>query len=402
MTFSTSAEVPNRYRRQTTTRTRALSLGIVLVACSGSNATTNANDAGGGARDSASKTSSDSGSIPVLPPDGTTLASGQNFPSAIATDGKNIYWVNNLDPVNALTGPYAIMSIPKAGGTAVTLAQVGSGLQPTRLVTDGTNVYFPAVAMSTGGQGSPWAVMSVPVTGGAPVTLDSSVPGDDSFLWDLIAIDDVNVYYIGPPVSAALYSVPKIGGSPVALASLGADDSFFNGLAADGTNIYAVTSFGSTNSVESVSASGVDGGIEAISSNIYVAGATQQVNGGGYYGCAVDGELIYWLLTNIDNGTDSVVSIPTTGGTVVTLGSASSNRSPMSLPTGILVDETNVYWTTGNAIVRLAKVGGVAVTLAVNPTGVTSPFAIDSTSVYWTEQPATSTAGSGSIRMVLK
>jgi sugar lactone lactonase YvrE len=97
----------------------------------------------------------------------TTLASGLQYPAAIAVGSAGVYWTDTNDET--------VMAVGLSGGTPTTLASgngngVGSNVDdPVSLTVDSKNVYW-----TNGGNAS---VMSVPVGGGSVTTLSVS-PND--------------------------------------------------------------------------------------------------------------------------------------------------------------------------------------------------------------------------------
>ncbi len=119
----------------------------------------------------------------------TEVASLQELPEqggSFTLDDTSVYW---SDPVAG-----TIMSVPKAGGTPVTLA-TGQG-HPTSLVVAADSVYWITVTDQSSA-----LVAKVPKTGGAPVTWVAGPPSAGDPTGDL-AVDATGVYYILQRVEA--------------------------------------------------------------------------------------------------------------------------------------------------------------------------------------------------------
>jgi hypothetical protein len=98
-----------------------------------------------------------------------TIASSQLQPAAIAVDATNIYWATQ-GGLNTSTGAPVpnsgtIVKAPVGGGTPVTLAS--SQDWPTGLAIDSQNVYW----VNTGSGMNDGEIVVVPIAGGTPATL---------------------------------------------------------------------------------------------------------------------------------------------------------------------------------------------------------------------------------------
>jgi hypothetical protein len=92
----------------------------------------------------------------------TVIATGQNYPYAVAVYGSNVFWTNQG---TAATPPYngsVVQASTGGGGTPITLSS-GDG-NPIGIATDGTNVYWVDNT-------NPGLVKQVPVGGGTVITL---------------------------------------------------------------------------------------------------------------------------------------------------------------------------------------------------------------------------------------
>jgi hypothetical protein len=265
----------------------------------------------------------------------TTLASSQGA-TGVAVDSTNVYWTDG----NA----YAVMSMPLAGGTPITLASTGSNV-PTNIAVDATNVYWVDMGGNVG---------KVPVAGGMATTLGTSVNAFD------LAIDATNVYWTDDSGGRVL-KVPIAGGSVTTLAS---GQSSPYGIAVNSTTVFWVN------------------GVSAQVMSVPVAGGTASTlaSRSSYFpeDIALDSQNVYW--------TESfhVMSMPLAGGTPTTLASG------LPGPYDIAIDSMNVYWTDTSGVIGSVPLGGgTPTTLATTLTsGRPWGIAVDATSVYWAVQGA--------------
>ena len=142
-----------------------------------------------------------SGKVMKLPTGGgtpTTLASGQDFPVAIAVDSTSVYWTN---AASASTGPAGtVMKVPITGGTNPTILASAQD-RPYAIAVDSTTVYWLNSGTYLVSNG---AVMKVPIIGGTPTTLASGQNGPTA-----VAVDAASVYWTNINGNTVMKLTPK-------------------------------------------------------------------------------------------------------------------------------------------------------------------------------------------------
>lgn len=276
----------------------------------------------------------------------------------IAVDSANVYFVESTTGAPAEA---AVVRVPLAGGSAVTLAQVGDAQSGDTIAVDAHDVYWAATTDRT----VTGAIMRVPIVGGTNATLASTqgVPVG-------LALAGPNLYFTVLGTAAdqwndgAVLQVPIAGGVTTTLAS---GQTQASSLMTDGQDVYWTT----WGSVMKMPLAG--GGPVPLASGT-----------GGSWGMALDGGYVYFEDVQTEQ---NILRVPIGGGT-------SSTFATHAVPSGIAVDGTNLYWVEGGsqslyvhgAVVRMPLSGGMPVTLEVlSTTQPRSPIAVDATSVYWTD-----------------
>jgi hypothetical protein len=260
-----------------------------------------------------------------------TLAGGLSDPRGIVVDNINAYWVD-----------FAAASVSQAlliGGAPQQLwpptnndAGIVGPPNPTDVAADGTNVYWV-----TGGVGnSSGQVLSVPIGSGGSVT--PKVISSSEAHPIAVALDANNVYWVDEgdttsqtgPFNGSVNQAPKQGGAITPLATglqLPWD------VAVDQTSVY----WTEKNNPGAVKKLPIGGGP--------IVTLAQGVGVGAPYGIAVDSQYVYW--TDYDNS--EVLRLPKGGGSPLAL------ASTQNTPAAITVDQVNVYWVSGQQILKVAK-----------------------------------------------
>lgn len=144
------------------------------------------------------------------------IAFNRPNPTAVATDGVNVYWTEAAGNV---------LRTPVAGGAITTLASGIAGL--AGIASDGSNVFF-----TRGGT----TISRVPVGGGAVVNVITGRVG----ITGRIAVDGTSLYW---QEGNNIQKAAKVGG-PVALLI---NRASVTGVASDGTNVYLAEAVGAGN-----------------------------------------------------------------------------------------------------------------------------------------------------------
>lgn len=271
------------------------------------------------------------------PPSRLYAGPGTGFPSGIAVDSSNVYFVEEQ------TGD--VLSVPLCGGAVTTLASDKGAI---RTAVNATAVYW------TNRSGS---VKSVPLGGGATSTIFST-SGEAVG----IALDATRVYWTLAGQAGSVMSAPLVGGVPTIIAS-NQDDPVYLAVTANAAFWIDEDIYGPMDGGCLVTAPLAGGPPVALSPWANLSGA----------GVTADASNVYWL----QGGT--IYSMPVAGGPVTAL---AASRHPLD----IAVDATHVYWTDrlANTVMKVPIGGGTPATVA---TSFDFPMylAVDSTTVYWTD-----------------
>jgi hypothetical protein len=212
-------------------------------------------------------------------------------------------------------------------------------------------------------------VVQEPLNGGAPVTLASPRGLPVS-----LTADATEVYWATFAIGG-IYSVPIAGGPVVELA---ADQTPSFGLAADDTNVYWTAGFND--------GAAPVGQVLMVPKNSPGQVSVLAANQADPWGIAGDGTSVYW--TNTAAGT--VMEVPVTGGVAITL------AANQAAPAALTVDSGDLYWVAAGSsssggvpvagtgsVVKLPLSGGSPVTLATGQTAPRWGLALAGHDVYW-------------------
>jgi hypothetical protein len=138
-----------------------------------------------------------------------------------------------------------------------------------------------------------------------------------------------------------------------------------------------LTSPGHTSTGSIVKAPKAGGTPVVLAADFFPATAAERLSASAPGGIVVDATNVYW--TSPESG--AVLTVPLAGGSAVTLASGQNN------PHSIALDTTSVYWANLDAVMKMPKAGGTPVALAAGLAFV-STIVLDSTSVYWSDATA--------------
>jgi hypothetical protein len=324
---------------------RSWSYVAVIAAVAGCSAKTI--DAGTNATGASTNSAS-----PVSDP--TTIASLiQRPPTHMASDGTTLFWSDGWN----------VSSIPVGGGT---IRMLTAGYL---LSVDDVGIYVN----ETDG------IYRLPKDGGAAVLLSDASSG--STLVGRTTTSRTNAYWmewptnVGPPtmVPVVVKTAPLHGGPITTIAQFETEGNpaGLGSMAVTANTVFIIVDVPSVGLASFSTSAGVPDG-----------GLPQPLPGAMRF-CSylvADDSAVY-----CDPGAGSITRIANDG-TVTTLGTVISSGSTVGAPTGMALDDANVYWldrTTVGTVMKVSKSGGTATTLARD----TSPIAIavDATSVYWSD-----------------
>jgi hypothetical protein len=237
--------------------------------------------------------------------------------NTLAVSNANLYWVA------ASYSMAPIMQTPLGGGPSTTFM---SGQRPGSLAIDSTSLYWTDALAHT--------VVKALLDGGAPTPLSQAL----GFPQDLLAVDATGVYFWA--AGQGVERLPLQGGDTTLLAS-DPDDRGLH-LTVYGGNVYWST------------LSNVDN-VTATIMTVSVAGGTPTLlSSDPAFSFATDGANVYWTVSLCGAGmasscTGAVRKVPVGGGTPTTVVSG----WPVAGVSGVAVDATSVYWSSGNSVMKM-------------------------------------------------
>ena len=256
-------------------------------------------------------------------------------PVGLAADATHLYWIDAAGE--------RLQRMPKAGGAIQTLATGAQGLWPWAIAVDATHVYW----IDTG-EG---AVRKTPRAGGATTTLATDQG-------DLIGIacDSSYIYVSGSTANGGrVRRIAKWGGAAQTIATA----SYPSAIAADGFFVYIADAhvLAGSNRILRVPRSG--GAVTVLSSDEDALGL------------AIDGANVYWKRFWTGDVRRGSKWMP--GATTI----ASDGGGWGDLDLGA----TDVWWTTGPMLHRVAKAGGAG-EVVYEATDWANSLAVDADAVY--------------------
>lgn len=297
----------------------------------------------------------------------------------IILDGDTVYWFE-YDATQGQTGG-SLKSVLKSGGAVTILASSLGGVNA--IATDGTDLYWTEFDIGSGAG----SVKKVPKGGGAVTVLASGFPeaeGGGTSAYDVlfpkgIALDASYVYWGEQVAGSAIRRVLKTGG-PVL--DLGRGQSFGpNSIVMDASFIYGVDD--STGEASRLPIA--DGTVEVLASGL-----------ANPFSAVLDADSLYWVEFTSLSG--KVAKIPKAGGSVTTLVGSLDN------PKNVVLDDTFAYFTTApDGLQKVLKSGGTPTNGGnCSPDGSVGPafkVVVDTSEIYWTTGDAT---GVGNVVKVSK
>jgi hypothetical protein len=269
------------------------------------------------------------------------VAPGGFHPTHLAIDLTHAY-------MGLADATFAIGRVPLSGGVVEILAPSDN---PEGIAVDATHVYWSNSGYDPPGS-SNGTVMKAPLAGGAPTPIATGLQKPR-----MVALNASHVYWTTFYAHTVMRAT-KDGLDVVTIAQTGSGPF---GIALDSQFVY----WTEKSLTASIKKAPIDGGAAVL-----VALATPVPSG-----IAVDADRAYWT----DIVGDKVESASLAGGVVTehASGFAGGNGGLIAL------DATHIYWTNGQAVLRVAKSGGAPEVFAANQTGALG-IAVDDKAVYWT------------------
>ena len=290
-----------------------------------------------------------------------TLASGRTSPWALAVNASGVYWIEAS----------AVLGVPLAGGTVVTLASSTYVTDPVAITASPTTIYY-----SNSGSGGSilnyrHAIMEVPVAGGGTPDEFAKARNDLSDPFGVTVVSGT-VYWLDEQWQSIYKAAEGMGSEMPAQAHSGtsAGYSYYGNVVVDGTNAYwgytngglfkAPLSSGTRVSLREPGSPGTPriSQIAVAQGNVYFSTGTGTPP----------------AVTTPTNST--IYRIPISGGT------ATPMISGLGVRHAVAADATGVYFSDGD-LKRMSHDGSTTVTLA---TGYSAGFIVlDAQYVYWTD-----------------
>jgi hypothetical protein len=279
----------------------------------------------------------DAGVVLPVPATATLLASGQNVPRNLIADEGHLYWMN--EGLRA-EGKPGIFRVAKSGGQVQTLLE-GKGVEGIAIANGSVYAIVPREEQ----------VLRIPKAGGKAEVVISQHSGLSA-----IVADASYVYWTS---EEGIVRVPHQGGAPKAVLT-GLSPPV--GLSLDRGTLYWY--------------SAIDGKVMRAP----VSGGTPrrwfepELTLHQYF--VDNGDLFFAL------GSQGKVEIRRASGA----GSvAATVAGGQAIPVDFAADGSNLYWTTGDNVMRAPRNGGTAVAV-VTGTDRSIGVAVDESSVYWTDR----------------
>lgn len=277
---------------------------------------------------------------------------------SIAVVGNDVFWAPFYTSVDTCEG--ALFMAPRGGGAAI---QVDAGCA-TSIAFDADHVFWIDTRHAPiESQGSLWSRSRAEGTN----TKLAEAPNFLGVTAGPLGVYAVVLTALGPgPTSVLAYT--SSGGSPRTLLT-SSGGGLQGPIAADGANVYLVSTTHSTNDVLQIP---VAGGPAVVLASL--PGFVSEI--------AIDANRLYWIGDDPPSDTSTLMSVPLSGGIPTPL-------VQDGLQTSFAVDSSHLYWNdpTSQSIKKMPLGGGASLTLVTHP-GIAGAIALDSSSLYYADQGA--------------